>query len=59
MINFSYSYDSEDSMDDDESKNRFPYRKPVEDKYRKGESRDFSGEPFDDTDYDYWNRYYD
>lgn len=56
MIDFSYSYDSEDTFDDEDTKWRFPYHKPKE---SKTESRDFSGEAYDDSDYDYWNGYYD
>ncbi len=56
MIDFSYSSDSEDTFDDEGKRWRFPYHKPEE---QKPKSRDFSGEEFDDSDYDYWNRYYD
>jgi len=51
MPDFSYSYDSEDTFDDEGKQWSFPYHKPEE---IKSKSRDFSGEDYDDTDYDYW-----
>ncbi len=57
MIDFSYSYDSEDTEPESiPTLKRYPKEQIV---YRGTASRDFSGEEFDDSDYDYWNRYYD
>lgn len=56
-MTFSYSYDSEDTEPESiPTWERYPKYQIV---YKGEASLDFSGEEFDDSDYDYWNGYYD